>query len=480
MGKNTIGPALAALLILHAAPAFSQTVVNPRTVEFDPSADHSAVSTDGVAVVQRYDLTIYPAGAATVLYTANLGKPSPDTDGKIRVDFSPLLPVWPLPNGTYEARVGAIGPGGQGQSAASNQFAFQSCVSIVSPLTLAQGTAGGTASVVVTTDAACTWTAASAVPWITISPVSGTGSGTVTLTVAANSTSALRTGTLTVAGQTVTVTQETVACVYSLGSNAQTVAAAGGSGTVSLTSLAGCAWTATSGAGWVTVSPASGSGSGTVTFTAAANTATAARTGTLTIGGQTFTVTQSAAACSYSLGSSGQAVAASGGSGTVNVTSLTGCAWSATSDAAWLSVTPNGGSGVGTVTFTAAANTATAARTGTLTIGGQTFTVTQSAAACTFALSSTSSQVGYAGASASVDVSCGSGCAWSVAEKISWVRVSPAGGEGAASVTISVSPNTTPHLRSGAVTIAGITYSISQDAKPAPHPPKGLRVVPKK
>ena len=54
-------------------------------------------------------------------------------------------------------------------------------------------------------------------------------------------------------------------------------------------------WTATSNAAWLTItSGASGTGNGTVTYNVAANTTSSSRTGTLTIGGQSFTVTQSA------------------------------------------------------------------------------------------------------------------------------------------------------------------------------------------
>jgi hypothetical protein len=53
-----------------------------------------------------------------------------------------------------------------------------------------------------------------------------------------------------------------------------------------------CAWNATSGAEWITItSGAQYSGNGTVTFTVAANIG-AARMGALTIAGQTFTVNQ--------------------------------------------------------------------------------------------------------------------------------------------------------------------------------------------
>ena len=59
-----------------------------------------------------------------------------------------------------------------------------------------------------------------------------------------------------------------------------------------VTTQAGCAWTAVSQAPWITITAgASGTGNGRVGLTITANTGLA-RTGTVTIGSQTFTVTQ--------------------------------------------------------------------------------------------------------------------------------------------------------------------------------------------
>jgi len=66
-----------------------------------------------------------------------------------------------------------------------------------------------------------------------------------------------------------------------------------------------------------------------------------------------------------------------GGSNSVNVTTPAGCAWTATSNAAFISVNSGGsGTGNGMVNYAVATNTGLA-RTGTLTIAGATFTVTQ-------------------------------------------------------------------------------------------------------
>ncbi len=68
---------------------------------------------------------------------------------------------------------------------------------------------------------------------------------------------------------------------------------AGGSDSVSVTASNSCAWTATSNAGFITItSGSSGSGNGTVGYTVDANTSTTPLTGTVYIADQVFTVTQ--------------------------------------------------------------------------------------------------------------------------------------------------------------------------------------------
>jgi Zn-dependent metalloprotease len=82
------------------------------------------------------------------------------------------------------------------------------CTFSISPTSASQPSGGGTGSVTVTATAGCAWTAVSNATFITItSGSSGTGNGTVNYSVAANTGSTSRTGTLTIAGQTFTVTQ---------------------------------------------------------------------------------------------------------------------------------------------------------------------------------------------------------------------------------------------------------------------------------
>ncbi len=99
-----------------------------------------------------------------------------------------------------------------------------SCSYSLSPTSQATGAAMSTRSVAVSTTSGCAWSASSNASWIGItSGSSGSGSGTVSYTVAVNATSSPRTGTLTVAGQTVTVTQAKAGCDITLDSNTNVV-----------------------------------------------------------------------------------------------------------------------------------------------------------------------------------------------------------------------------------------------------------------
>ena len=108
----------------------------------------------------------------------------------------------------------------------------------------------------------CTWTATSNAAWLTItSGSSGNGNGNIVFTIAAN-TGPARTGTLTIGGQTFTVSQAN-GCTYTLSSMSASFTNLGGTGSVMVTTAAGCTWTAVSNVPWITVtSGSSGDGNG--------------------------------------------------------------------------------------------------------------------------------------------------------------------------------------------------------------------------
>ena len=109
-------------------------------------------------------------------------------------------------NGTGSPRSGSLLVGGV---TVSFTQAANSCTYSVTPTSFTVGATGTTSALSVTSGTSCPWTAVSNVAWITItSGASGSGIGGVNFVVAAN-TGAARTGTLTVAGKTVTFSQAT-------------------------------------------------------------------------------------------------------------------------------------------------------------------------------------------------------------------------------------------------------------------------------
>jgi hypothetical protein len=132
-----------------------------------------------------------------------------------------------------------------------------------------------------------------------------------------------------------------------------------------------------SNAAWISVHMgASGSGDGTVRLDMQSN-SDAARSGTATIAGHVVTVNQDSG-CLVSINPTSQVAAVGSGSGSITVSAGSGCTWTAVSNAPWIVVTAGAtGSGNGTVQFTFAANTTVMPRSGTITIGGRQFTITQ-------------------------------------------------------------------------------------------------------
>ncbi|MFO7695154.1 MAG: BACON domain-containing carbohydrate-binding protein, partial [Vicinamibacterales bacterium] len=147
------------------------------------------------------------------------------------------------------------------------------------------GAAGGAGSIAVTTESGCSWTGSSAASWITATGgTSASGPGTFTFNVASLSGTASRTGSLNVAGQTVSVTQQGQSCTYTLQPASRTIGAAGATWSFDVNTNAACSWTVATTAPWLSVvAGGSGSGNATVTYQAAANPDAASRTGSLTL-----------------------------------------------------------------------------------------------------------------------------------------------------------------------------------------------------
>ena len=89
-------------------------------------------------------------------------------------------------------------------------------------------------------------------------------------------------------------------------------------------------------------------------------------------------VRQPLSGCTYSMSPLSQSFDSSGGSGTVEIVSGSGCNWSASADAGWISINSGGsGSASGEIRYSVASNPGSDSRSGTISIQGETFTVYQ-------------------------------------------------------------------------------------------------------
>jgi hypothetical protein len=158
------------------------------------------------------------------------------------------------------------------------------------------------------------------------------------------------------------------------------------------------------------------------------------------------------ASCSYTISPSAANAPAAGMTGSVSVATQTGCAWTASSGAAFATITGgSGGTGNGAVSYSVASN-GVSLRTATLTIAGKSFTITQSGTGPSMTLDKTSLRFGatlngaisVAKTAAQVVRLTQSGAGsvtWMASSNRSWLQVSTASGTGPASLSLTVTPD---------------------------------------
>lgn len=363
------------------------------------------------------------------------------------------------------------------------------CTFTLAATSLSLGASGGPGSVNVTTASHCTWSAASDRGWMSItSGASGTGSGVVNVSLTANSSEAARTGTLTVAGQNVAVTQEGLgACALEISPSSASFNKDAANGSFTVTAAAHCQWSATSNSGWLAVTSGSpGAGNASVGYSVDRNRDVNARTGTITVGGRTFTLNQSGdtpapPACAYSVAPINFTPCMTAPSMTAAITTQQGCTWTANTGAPWITVTGGqSGSGSGMVTFTVSDNY-DAPRHGVVQVRWPTVTAGQNLqiaqAGCYYAVSTAAISIAAAGGTNQFDVlqtsdpiTCGSAtqdrCRWTAQSEVSWIIITtpmPQVGDNRVSFTVAANPGGA--ARTGRITVRDKIVQITQSGQ---------------
>lgn len=312
--------------------------------------------------------------------------------------------------------------------------------------------AGGGASVL--TQGSGSWTATTTTSWITISRASGSTGVSCVYIVDANMSVDTRTGTISISGNTHTVTQ--YGYEATLSSTSASFTKSGGSGTVSVTVDPGISWTARSNASWITISSgASGQSSGTVTYSVSSYSGLNDRTGTMTIAGNTFTVTQTGVDMTITPSSANLGYEA--GVVSIEVSALAATTWSVSCSASWVSIVdPGPGSGNGTVMIAAGQNPSVKSRTANVSIGTKAFKLTQDGFPYpSLSIDPEETTADATGAYGTISVSATPDASWSATSQDSWITItSGSTGSGNGSVNYVVSANPGLESRTGRIDVS--------------------------
>ncbi|MCP4697561.1 MAG: DUF1566 domain-containing protein [Gammaproteobacteria bacterium] len=172
-------------------------------------------------------------------------------------------------------------------------------------------------------------------------------------------------------------------------------------------------------------------------------------------------------ACTVNIRPENRSHTAESNSNSISVTAPTKCAWTAESDSAWLKIFSDAsGIGDGMIAYTTDANLSKSIRTGILRIAGQTFTVTQEGIDCSYTITPSSrSHTANAGNDAA-SVSAPAACSWTAFSNTAWISLaSDAENAGNSVVSYNVAANPDTASRTGTLTIAEKTFSVSQSGR---------------
>jgi hypothetical protein len=151
-----------------------------------------------------------------------------------------------------------------------------------------------------------------------------------------------------------------------------------------------------------------------------------------------------------------------GGGGAVIVTAGAAENWTATTDSAWINVTPTtSGTGNGTVAYLVSANLSADNRSGEVTIGGQIHTVNQSG--YTSVINPLSASYNLTGGYGVINVTVDAGISWSAVSDSAWCSITAgSSGFGSGSASFDVSANPGVATRYANITVAGQVFTVTQ------------------
>ena len=305
-------------------------------------------------------------------------------------------------------------------------------------------------------------------PWLNVSPESGSGSATLSISADANSSTSERSGKIAITSgdKTVSVAIIQSGGTLSVSSSSLSFVCEGDTKSLNLqASNSMLEWSTTTTDSWLSISPESGSGNTTIMVKTETNVSTTYRKGKLTIvsGNVSIPIDITQAGGVVTIGPSSLDFSDHGETKSLNL--ITPFAWTATTSESWIKLSSSSGNGNATLSVTAEANNSTANRTGTITIvsGDKTISVPLTQAGGSLSVSTATLNYIEAGGTKTIKISTSTSLSWTATTKDSWLKISPTSGKGDSSVIITAEANNSLSSRTGTITITSgeITRSVS-------------------
>ena len=301
--------------------------------------------------------------------------------------------------------------------------------------------------------------------WYSVSPTSGSDNDSITVNAYNNSTTAKRTGIITVSGgdleHTISVEQAEAAPSLTVSSTSMSLSAYNILST-SFNITSNTSWTVgkSASASWLTVSPTSCSNSGRVTATVTPNSSTTDRTAIITVSGAGITQAIDLKQAGATLDLSTTAINFSSSSSQSTFEIRSNYLWSTeVNDAAksWLTLSSYTGSNNTIVRINVTENTTRSERTATLTVtaGSITKTIKVTQTPSTY-LTVSPVYLSFSSSGEQKTISIESNVNWAVSiESAPWLTVSSASGSNNGAVTVTVTANTSSSDRTTTITVSG-------------------------
>jgi hypothetical protein len=238
-------------------------------------------------------------------------------------------------------------------------------------------------------------------------------------------------------------------CTPSIAPESGTFTTAGGSASVTVTVAAGCAWTATSAAGWAAITAgASGTGPGTVAYAVQENTGSEPRSADLTIAGRRHSVTQAGrpiVTCEYILDPGERHFSKDEGEGLFDVIAETGCPWRIEYSEPWVAV---GGAlertGSGQVRYRVERNRSPEARVASIRVAGLVHVIRQAgdAGTCQYEVVPVELRPCMPVSTLTATIDTAAGCPWTLRPTVPWLLLlGSSTGTGPIALRFSVTDN---------------------------------------